>query len=186
MVTTGELAPEFSLPGVADDSIEQFSLEAPIEREKAVLLLFFPFDFSPVCTNELCAIRDVEWFQFTSDLDVWAVSADSVYAHRAFAEEYDLDFPLLSDSSGRVAEAYDVCYDEWENHERVPKRSVFLIDGNCEVRYAWQTDDAFEKPDFFPVKAALDELAEERDDLGADEVEFTVEYGEGPGKRSNR
>lgn len=185
MVNEGDLAPEFTLPGVSDDTIEQFSLTEATERNRAVLLLFYPFDFSPVCTNELCAIRDVEWFQFTPNLDVLAVSGDSAYAHRAFANEYDLNFPILSDSSGGVAEAYDVCYDEWESHERVPQRAVVLVDSDREVRYTWRTDNAHMKPDFFPVKAALDELAQERDDFGMDVGELTVEYGEGPGKTAD-
>jgi peroxiredoxin len=118
----------------------------------------------------------------TPGLEVWAISGDSVYAHAAFAKEFDLNFPLLSDSHGEVAAAYDVCYDELEGHARVPQRAVVLVDTDCTVRYAWQTDDAFEKPDFFPVKAALDELAAERDDFGADDVALAVEYDDGPGQ----
>jgi len=184
MIGTGETAPAFELPGITDGSFEMFSLTDAIAQDHAVLLLFYPFDFSPVCTNELCAIRDAEWFQFTPDLDVWAASGDSAYAHRAFADEYGLNFPLLSDSHGRVATAYDVCYDEWENHECVPQRAVFLVDASQTIRYAWSTDDAFEKPDFFPVKEALDQLTEERDGLGVGEVELAVEYDDGPGRIS--
>lgn len=55
-----------------------FSLSDSIGQNRTILLLFYPFDFSPVCTNELCAISDAEFFQFTPDVDVRAVSADSV------------------------------------------------------------------------------------------------------------
>jgi peroxiredoxin len=182
MVQEGDTAPVFTLPGIANETTETFNLTETVTPDRAVLLLFYPFDFSPVCTNELCAIRDAEWFQLTPGLDVWGISGDSVYAHRAFAEEFDLNFPLLSDSHGEVAAAYDVCYDEWEGHERVPQRAVVLVDTDRTVRYAWQTDDAFEKPDFFPVKAALDELAAEHDDFGADDVALAVEYDDGPGQ----
>lgn len=184
MVTEGESAPTFTLPGTAADTFDTFSLADATDRGNAVLLLFYPFDFSPVCTNELCAIRDAEWFQFTQQLDVWAASGDSAYAHQAFAAEYGLNFPLLSDSHGDVAAAYDVCYDEWEGHDCVPKRAVFLIDSAQTVRYAWSTDNALDKPDFFPVKAALDELTEERDGLGAEEVDLMVEYEDTPGQIS--
>ena len=182
MIQEGDTAPDISLPGVADNTIDIFSLDTALDANRAVLLLFYPFDFSPVCTNELCAIRDAEWFQFTPDLNVWGISGDSVYAHRAFADEFNLNFPLLSDSHGRVADAYGVCYDEWEGHERIPQRAVVLIDTDQTIRYIWQTADAFEKPDFFPVKAALDELAAERDNFGADEVDLSVEYDDGPGQ----
>lgn len=182
MIQKGDTAPDFTLPGFANDTLDTFDLTAQTDQNRAVLLLFFPFDFSPVCTNELCAIRDAEWFQLTTDLDVWAISGDSAFAHRAFADEYDLTFPLLSDSHGNVADAYDVCYDEWENHERVPKRAVFLVDTDKTVRYAWQTDDAFEKPDFFPVKAAVDELVADHDDFSSEELDLSVEYDDGPGQ----
>lgn len=179
VVQNGELAPDFTLPGVVDNHRrKEFNLRESVGDGNAVLLLFYPFDFSPVCTTELCAIRDANWFDLTPGLDVWAISGDSVYAHEAFADEYDLQFPLLSDSVGRVADAYGVQYDEWDGHECVPKRSVVLIDGNQRVRYNWHTDDAFEKPDFFPVKAALDEIVDEKDRLDPVDVEMDVEYDE--------
>lgn len=161
MLSHGDQAPDTALPGYADGSIETYRLEDTIARGNVALVLFYPFDFSPVCTTELCAIRDAEWFTLTDDLSVWAISADSVYAHRAFAEEHDIGFPLLSDSNGRVADSFGVCYDEWEGHESVPKRAVFLVDPDRTIRYAWSTDDAFEQPDFVPVKEALDTIEAE-------------------------
>jgi len=184
MVTEGDSAPAFTLPGIADDTFDTFGLADATDQGHAVLLLFYPFDFSPVCTNELCAIRDAEWFQFTPQLDVWAASGDSAYAHQAFAEEYGLNFPLLSDSHGSVASGYDVCYDEWEDHECIPKRAVFLIDSAQTIRYAWSTDNALEKPDFFPVKEALDQLTEERDGFGAEDIELAVDYEDTAGQTS--
>lgn len=181
MVHDGATASEFTLPGIRDGIVRTYSLREETAHGKAVLLVFYPFDFSPVCTNELCAIRDAEWFDVTTDVEVWAISGDSVYAHRAFAEEYDLNFALLSDSGGRVADDFDVRYDRWEDHTCVPKRSVVLVDDDRTVRYAWQTDDAFEKPDFFPVKAALDEVVDERGDGGSTDLDLTVDYDDGPG-----
>ncbi|WP_259370023.1 redoxin domain-containing protein [Halostella litorea] len=181
----GSSAPRFSLPGCIDGEMADFSLDETLARDRVALLVFFPFDFSPVCTNELCAIRDAEWFQLTPEIDVWAISGDSVYAHRTFAEKYDFNFPLLSDCAGRVAESYDVCYEEWESHERIPQRAVFVVDSDRTIRYAWATEDAFEKPDFFPVKQSLDAIAAERDQFGPRNVELTVEYGEGPDQFSS-
>ena len=180
MLEKGASAPPFTLPGCSDGEMTSFSLDETVARERAALLLFFPFDFSPVCTNELCAIRDAEWFQLTPELDVWAISGDSVYAHRVFAEEYGLNFPLLSDTAGRVAAAYDVCYEELKSHERVPQRAVFLIDSTRTIRYAWATDDAFEKPEFFPVKEALDTMEAERDGFGPEDLALVVEYDDEP------
>lgn len=184
MLQKGDRAPNFTLPGVANDTIQTFSLGSRTDQDQAVLLLFFPFDFSPICTKELCTIRDAEWFQLTPDLDVWAISGDSAYAHQAFANEYDLQFPLLSDSHGTAADAYDVRYEEWEGHECVPQRAVILIDSDNTIQYMWQTDNALETPDFVPVKAALDELATARDDFDPADVELSVEYNEEPGQLS--
>jgi peroxiredoxin len=175
MVQKGDTAVDFTLPGHVNGTDKSFSLSDATDQDHCVLLLFYPFDFSPVCTNELCAIRDAEWFELTPDLDVWAISGDSTYAHREFADEYGLNFPLLSDSHGRIADEYDVCYEEWENHEYVPKRAVFLIDSDRKVRYAWHTENALEKPDFFPVKEALDNLTEDDD---TDDFDLSVEYDE--------
>lgn len=179
MLQEGDPAPPFKLPGYAgDDSdpIETVSLSETTDQGRSVLLLFFPFDFSPVCTTELCAIRDAEWFQFTPDLDVWAVSGDSVYAHRAFTDEFGLNFPLLSDSNGDVANEYGVRYDEWEQHTHIPKRAVFLIDSDQTIRYSWHTDNALEKPDFSPVEKALHQITGEQEDTTFDDLEKTIDY----------
>lgn len=66
-----------------------------------------------------------------------------------------------------------------------PQRAVVLIDTDQMTWYVWQTDDAFEKLDFFPVKVALGELATERDDFGADKIDLSVEYDDGAGQRYN-
>lgn len=176
MLPEGERAPDFTLPGIEDTEIETYSLSGALADDRAVLLVFYPFDFSPVCTNELCAIRDAEWFQFTNGLDVWAISGDSIYAHEAFIEKYGLNFPLLSDFNAAVAENYGVRYDRWEDHEAVPKRSVFLIDPDGTVRYSWSTDEAYDKPDFAPVEAALQEVTTIDDSLDPAEVELDVDY----------
>jgi hypothetical protein len=84
-LTHGDEAPAFELPGVGADGIDTFSFDE-FTDEGALLLSFYPFDFSPVCTSELCALRDAEFFEFLDDVQLWAVSADSVYAHWAFAD----------------------------------------------------------------------------------------------------
>jgi peroxiredoxin len=182
MVEEGAVAPAFTLPGITDGTVRTFCLTDALNQGQAVLLLFYPFDFSPVCTNELCAIRDAQWFELAHDLDVWAISGDSVYSHRAFADAYDLNFAMLSDSDGNVADAFDVRYDSWENHANVPQRAVVLIDADGTIRYVWKTDNAFEKPDFFPVKDALDALGDEGSGFGPDDLGLTVEYEGGPGE----
>jgi len=176
MLTAGESAPDFALPGVVDGTTDTYSLGASTDEGRAALLLFYPFDFSPVCTTELCAIRDAAWFEFTPGLDVWGLSGDSTYSHAAFADEYDLNFPLLSDFGAAAAEEFGVRYDEYRGHRNVPKRAVFVVDADRTVRYAWSTEDALEKPDFAPVKAAVDELEALDADLVPGDVDLDVTY----------
>jgi peroxiredoxin len=68
---------------------------------------------------------------------VFCISTDRSFSHRAFAETEELAFALLSDSDGSVAESYE----EFNGHKRIAKRSVFVVDTDGTIRYAWSTDD---------------------------------------------
>jgi peroxiredoxin len=155
MLDVGDPAPEFVLPGTDGDEIRPYRLDDHTD-EGVVVLLFYPFDFSPVCTAELCEIRDLEWLLFTDGVDVFGVSTDSVYAHRAFIDAYDLPFPLLSDNSAAVSERYGVRYDEWEDHEQVSKRAFLVVDHTETVRYAWHTENAAEQFDIGVLQDATE------------------------------
>ncbi|WP_256301652.1 redoxin domain-containing protein [Haloarchaeobius salinus] len=140
-----ETVPDFRLPGTEGDEIREYQLSSYTDKG-AVVLVFYPFDFSPVCTEVLCNFRDAEFLTFTENVDVFGVSLDSCYAHQRFIEEYDLPFPLLSDTRGRITDQYGLAYDEWEHHEGVPKRALLTIDESRSVRYKWVTEDAYESP----------------------------------------
>lgn len=84
------------------------------------------------------------------------ISGNTTYAHRAFAEQYGLDFPLLSDTNRDVAEQFNVRYDEWEGHRGGTKRGVFLIDPDRRILYVWRTEDAYVEPGLWPLKEAVD------------------------------
>lgn len=140
MLNVGETAPSFTLPGTSGRRIGEYSLSEYTETG-GVVLLFYPFDFSPVCTEELCNFRDSEWLGFTDDLDVFGVSTDSIFAHREVIRRNDLPFPLSSDHDGAVSECYGVLADEIEDHERVSDRAVFVVDDEQTIRYAWRPDE---------------------------------------------
>lgn len=152
MINIGDTVPEFTLPGTGGDEINKYQLADFIDSGVAVLV-FYPFDFSPVCTKELCMFRDAEWLAFTGDVDVVGISLDSAYAHKRFIQDHSLTFPLLSDTKGRITESYGLAYDEWEHHVGVPKRALITIDDSNVVQYTWKTEDAYENP-------SLDELRE--------------------------
>jgi peroxiredoxin len=127
---TGELAPDFSL---RDQHGETVTLST-YRGEKAVVLMFYPFAFSGVCTGELCEVRD-NLPSFESDhVQLLAISCDPVYSLRAFAEQDGLTFPLLSDfwPHGEVAQAYGVL-----NEKRgCADRSTFIVDRDGVLRWS--------------------------------------------------
>lgn len=147
-------APGFTLPGTDGDVIETYDLST-FTTAGATILIFYPFDFSPICTKELCEFRDAEWLTFTPDVDVLGISTDSAYAHQRFSQENDLNFPLLSDTSGTVIDEYGVRYDEWEGHREVSKRALMILDDDQRIRYRWETEDANDNP---PLAAVYDEV----------------------------
>lgn len=122
----GEKAPEFTLP--ADDWEKTVSLRE-YTKEGPVALFFYPGDWSSVCTDQMSRIQeDIEHFE-SLGTRVLAISADSPWSHRAFAEDRGIEFPLLSDFGGGVIEAYGV------KHERsFPERAYFIVDREGVIR----------------------------------------------------
>lgn len=153
MLEEGARAPDFDLRGTDGDEMSRYRLSAQTDHG-CVLLAFYNFDFAPVCTTELCTLRDAEWFTFTDDLRVFGISTDGIYAHERFADEYGFNFPLLADTDGSVTDRYGVRYEE-EGCPGVPQRSLFLVDEDRQVRYAWATSDARTEPDYNPVQEAV-------------------------------
>jgi peroxiredoxin Q/BCP len=88
------------------------------------VLYFYPKDDTPGCTKEACAFRDRMGDYEEADVQVYGVSLDSPESHRRFREKYSLNFPLLTDEGGRVAEALGVLR---ENRKRA-NRVTFLLD----------------------------------------------------------
>jgi len=157
MLVEGERAPSFGVPATDGTEITEFRLDEFTDTG-GVVLLFYPFDFSPVCTEELCEFRDSEWLQMIPELDILGISTDSAYAHKEYIQQNDLPFPLLSDRDGRVSARYDVLYDELEGHPLVSKRAVFLIDDTQTIRYAWEADEWTTDPDISAVNEAATSL----------------------------
>lgn len=121
-LTIGEPAPDFVL---ASQHGEDISLSS-YRGESAVVLVFFPFAFSGICTGELRDLRDhVDAF---ADLgaEVIAISCDSMYANRAFADAEGYRFSILSDfwPHGDVARAYGT----FDGKVGAPARGTFVVD----------------------------------------------------------
>ena len=108
MLKVGDEAPNFTL---MDTEMKPRSLKEFLVRGK-VVLVFFPFAFSPICTKELCSYRDSLANFEAFNAQVIGVSVDSPFALKAFAEKNMLRFPLLSDFNREVSKRYGVLHDE--------------------------------------------------------------------------
>ena len=125
--SVGSVAPDFSLP---DGDGKQWRLSD--YRGKVVVLLFYPGDETPICTRQLCSVRD-RWEDYVATgAEVVGISTDSVESHQNFAEHHQLPLRLLSDRAGEVAKLYSA-------RSLIPgkvARSVFVIDPNGIIRHA--------------------------------------------------
>ena len=123
MVNVGDMAPQFSLK---DQGGNMVSLES--YRGKKVLLAFYPFAFSPPCTEELTCFReDLTHFE-SQGTKVVGISVDSHYANKAFAEHLKVTYPLLSDFSKEVCKAYGTL-----RPEGFSDRAYFVVDSQGKV-----------------------------------------------------
>ena len=95
---------------------------------KKTVLYFYPKDDTPGCTKEACAFRDRMEDYRHADIQVYGVSLDSPESHRRFREKYGLNFPLLTDEGGRVAETLGVLSDRG-----LANRVTFLLDPNGKI-----------------------------------------------------
>ena len=121
-----EPAPDFTLP---DGNGADWRLSD--QRGKVVVLLFYPGDETPVCTRQMCSVRD-RWDDYrATGAEVVGISGDSVESHKNFADHHDLPLRLLSDADRSVAKLYG-------SLSLLPgrvARSVFVIDAGGNLRY---------------------------------------------------
>ena len=147
-VTVGQPAPEFALK---DQNQQEVKL-ADFKGKKNIVLLFYPLDWSPVCSNEhACMVNDMKKFE-SLDAQVLGISVDSVWSHKAFAEKMKIGYPLLADFQprGAVGEKFGVYLPE----KGITGRSTFIIDKQGKVSWA-KTYDIPTVPDVDEVAAAL-------------------------------
>jgi len=132
-IAVGQPAPDFALRANDDKEYKLSDLKG-----KNVVLAFYPLDFSPVCTNEHACVRD-DLTQFQNlNAEVFGISVDSTWAHKAFAEKLGLKYPLLADfhPKGAVAEKYGLYLAE----RGITARAVVVIDKEGIVRWVKQYD----------------------------------------------
>jgi mycoredoxin-dependent peroxiredoxin len=124
----GEQAPAFTLK---DQNNQEWTL-SEFRGERNVLVVFYPLAFSGICTVELNQLRDT-LAEFT-EVQVLAVSVDSVYTLKAWSKQQGYDFPLLADfwPHGKVAQDYGV----FNDHAGIANRGTFVVDMHSVIRFA--------------------------------------------------
>lgn len=157
MLTADDPAPDFDCLGPTADGFATYRLSAAADAGP-VVLAFYEFDFAPTSAEFLCSLRDVDWESATDALSILGVSGDGPYAHRAFAAEQDLGFPLLVDRTGNVADTYGVLDESRDGIPHVPRRSVFVVDESCTIRYAWRAEETDPTVDAAAVRDAVASL----------------------------
>jgi peroxiredoxin len=142
MAENGETAPGFDLPAVRAGEFVRLSLDEHV-GDSVVVLAFYPGDLCPYCDDTSSGLDDLDLFAMQTDTTILAVSGDSIFSHRVFAEEYDLHIPLLSDVHGEVAAAYGVAADD---DRYTCNRAVFVIDNREQIEYEGDADDIETQP----------------------------------------
>jgi peroxiredoxin Q/BCP len=145
----GERGPDFELPGTHG------SFKLSDHLGERVVLLFYPADFTEVCTSQFCSYRDrAEDFASLGATAV-GISAQDLDSHERFTAEHGLLVPLLADTERAVARAYSVASDKW-----ITDRSVIVIDEQGFVRYRHDPDTPLGFMSVDDLKKALDQLPE--------------------------
>ena len=142
----GEKAPDFTLK---DGNGNDWTLSN--YKKRTAVLLFYPGDNTPICTAQLCSVRD-HWSEYqATGAEVIGISTDSVESHKGFAEKNELPLRLLSDTDRKVSEMYDM--KSW-----LPGRSargVVVIDGEGKIAYHKVEAVSLFKPSDDDVLAAI-------------------------------
>lgn len=157
MVSTGDTAPNFKATYRGSDH-ESFELQDHLGGG-AVVLAFFPGAFTPPCTNEMVALQErIEEFR-EGGVTLFGVSADSAFSQGAFADEYGLEFDLVSDMAGEAIKAYGVGIDIPElGLHGIANRAVYVIDEDGRVTYVWVADDPTNEPSYDELLEAVREV----------------------------
>ena len=124
----GQPAPDFKLQDQkgAWHTLNQY-------HGKWLVLYFYPKDFTPGCTTEVCTFRDDVMKLHKAGAEVLGVSLDDVESHAKFAEKYHVPFPLLADTEKSTAKDYGVLTFSEKMNLNYAKRETFLIDPNGKV-----------------------------------------------------
>jgi peroxiredoxin len=152
MIEPGAPAPDFTL---RDQDGNEVSLEDL--RGGTSVLVFYPADFSPICTDQLSVYQEVLPQLRERGVELYGVSVDGAFCHKAFQESLGVSIPLLADfhPKGEVARSYGV----YSESHGVAKRALVMIGPDLTVRWAHKSPSPLEIPGANLIFDALDEHA---------------------------
>lgn len=164
----GDAAPDFDL--LTDDTTKKTRVSLASLRGKDVVLLFYPMDFSPTCTEEHCSFGpELGTIAPSPDTVVFGVSCDSPYSHAAYKKQYNIPYALLSDPTRKMAKAYDM----WAGEEpyNCTKRGTVIIGKDGRIR-RWEEVNMREarKVNDLSLAVAADIAEEQRANEGGSAV----------------
>jgi glutaredoxin-dependent peroxiredoxin len=155
MIDLGNKAPDFKLFDTdrKERSLSEFS-------GKKVVLAFFPGAFTGGCTKEMCALRDSMSNFINLNSQIVAISVDSPFANKAFAEANKLNFPILSDYTRTVINQYCGVHNDFVGLKgySASKRAVFVLDQSGIVKYKWVSDDPGKEPPYDEITKTLNSI----------------------------
>ena len=153
-LAAGTRAPEFELQATPDQKLSLADF-----RGKALILVFYPEDWSPVCSDQLALYQELLPEFKALGAELVAISVDGVWSHLAFAENRNLHFPLLADfePKGDVARAYGV----YRSGDGTSERALFVIDGDGVVHWSYVSPVGI-NPGADGILRALEDLAKEK------------------------
>jgi len=148
----GDKAPDFELP---DPDMKPRKLSE--FYGKKIILAFFPAAESPVCTAEMCALRDSLDQLRDLGTNVVGISVDGPFANKFFVQNRHLNFPVLLDYRRDTIKKYGIVMKKLgplEGYDAA-KRSIFILDERGKVIYRWISDNPLVEPNYSEIKDAL-------------------------------
>jgi peroxiredoxin len=162
LIEPGAHAPDFSLPDQDGNVVSLADL-----RGKRVVLVFYPADFSPVCTDQLAVYERSLAELEAAEVRLYGVSVDSAWCHRAFRQHLGVTMPLLADfhPKGQVARSYGV----YAEDHGVASRALVMVGPDGTVEWAHRSPSPLDIPDVELIESAL-AAAKGADSIDRDQI----------------
>ena len=127
----GQVAPDFTLRNQDRKKVILSELKG-----QPIVLVFYPLDFSGLCTDELCSVRDDYGSWEEKGAIIFGISRDSIFCHAAFKEAQNIGHDLLSDMKGEVATLYDT----WNEEGAIANRLTVVVSSDGTIAYTTQSE----------------------------------------------